>query len=94
MSMFVLSAAATKLPVCCFPIIPLSTVHAHRVLVNGYNLNHTALSVHHLADIYAFANDLVMKGFSMNEAGGIMKVCLQMGGSLARGIFFVCEKNG
>lgn len=41
------------------------------VLVNGYRLNHTALSVHNIAghsgDIYAFANDLVMKGFKLNE---------------------------
>jgi hypothetical protein len=50
-----------------------------RVLVNGYSLNHTALSVHQIAgrsgDIYSFANELVMKGFKMNETGGIMKVC-------------------
>jgi hypothetical protein len=50
------------------------------VLVNGYRLNHTALSVHNIAghkgDIYAFANDLVMKGFKLNEEGGIMKVGL------------------
>jgi hypothetical protein len=49
------------------------------VLVNGYRLNHTALSVHNIAghqgDIYAFANDLVMKDFKLNEEGGIMKVC-------------------
>lgn len=48
------------------------------VLVNGYRLNHTALSVHNIAghsgDIYAFANDLVMKGFKLNEEGGLMKV--------------------
>lgn len=48
------------------------------VLVNGYALNHTALSVHKIAgrqgDIYGFANELVMKGFKMNETGGIMKV--------------------
>lgn len=52
-----------------------------RVLVNGYSLNHTALSVHQIAgragDIYSYANELVMKGFKMNETGGIMKVgCL------------------
>jgi hypothetical protein len=33
-------------------------------------------------DISAFANELLMKGFAMNEAGGIMKVtaaaCLLM----------------
>lgn len=47
--------------------------------MNGYALNHTALSVHQIAghqgDIYSFANELVVKGFSMNDAGGIMKVC-------------------
>jgi hypothetical protein len=52
-----------------------------RVLVNGYSLNHTALSVHQIAgrsgDIYSYANELVMKGFRMNETGGIMKVCLR-----------------
>lgn len=58
----------------------------HRVLINGWALNHTALSVHSIAgrsgDISAFANELLMKGFAMNEAGGIMKVtaaaCLLM----------------
>ncbi len=53
-------------------------VDCRRVLVNGYGLNHTALSVHQIAgrqgDIYSFANELVMKGFKMNETGGIMKV--------------------
>lgn len=48
------------------------------VLVNGYQLNHTALSVHNIkgrvGDIYAFANELVMKGFDLNLEGGIMKV--------------------
>jgi hypothetical protein len=48
--------------------------------VNGYGLNHTALSVHQIAgrqgDIYGYANELVMKGFKMNETGGIMKVNL------------------
>lgn len=52
-----------------------------RVLVNGYQLNHTALSVHniqgHKGDIYAFADELVMKGFNLNSEGGIMKVRLQ-----------------
>lgn len=49
-----------------------------RVLANGYGLNHSALSVHRIArhsgDIYAFANELVMKGFDMNTEGGIIKV--------------------
>lgn len=48
------------------------------MLVNGYQLNHTALSVHNIkgrsGDIYAFADELVMKGFNLNNAGGIMKV--------------------
>eukprot|EP00878_Enallax_costatus_P017954 GHUV01018879.1.p2 GENE.GHUV01018879.1~~GHUV01018879.1.p2 ORF type:complete len:165 (+),score=33.78 GHUV01018879.1:1613-2107(+) len=51
---------------------------ACRVLVNGYQLNHTALSVHNIkgrsGDIYAFANELVMKGFNLNTEGGVMKV--------------------
>lgn len=55
-------------------------VDCRRVLVNGYGLNHTALSVHQIAgrqgDIYSYANELVMKGFKMNETGGIMKVGL------------------
>jgi hypothetical protein len=50
--------------------------------VNGYGLNHTALSVHQISgrsgDIYDFANELVMKGFKMNETGGIMKVRVDM----------------
>lgn len=48
------------------------------VLVNGFALNHTALSVHQIkgrsGDIYGFANELVMKGFPLNGEGGIMKV--------------------
>jgi hypothetical protein len=48
------------------------------VLVNGYALNHTALSVHRIAggpgDIYAFASDLASRGFKMNDEGGLMKV--------------------
>eukprot|EP00775_Hariotina_reticulata_P007665 gene7665-7868_t len=48
------------------------------VLVNGFLLNHTALSVHqikgHTGDIYTFANELVMKGFDLNQTGGLMKV--------------------
>lgn len=46
--------------------------------MNGYQLNHSALSVHniegHTGDIYAFANELVMKGFDLNTEGGIMQV--------------------
>jgi len=52
--------------------------YAAWVLAHGYGLNHTALSIHritpHQGDIYAFANTLVMKGFDMNDEGGIMKV--------------------
>lgn len=61
------------------------------MLVNGYALNHTALSVHSIAgrsgDIYAFADELVAKGFRMNEAGGIMKVR----GSLAPACAVLCR---
>lgn len=48
--------------------------------MNGYALNHTALSVHRIAggpgDIYAFASDLASKGFKMNDEGGLVKVSL------------------
>eukprot|EP00879_Flechtneria_rotunda_P029672 GHRR01032107.1.p1 GENE.GHRR01032107.1~~GHRR01032107.1.p1 ORF type:complete len:320 (+),score=85.73 GHRR01032107.1:227-1186(+) len=62
------------------------------VLVNGYGLNHTALSVHqihgHQGDIYAFANELVMKGFNLNDSGGIMKVCGMGHGVLTCGMLW------
>lgn len=47
------------------------------VLVNGYRLNHTALSVHRIAqhsgNVAEFAAELQARGFVMNEEGGLIK---------------------
>lgn len=45
--------------------------------MNGYRLNHTALSVHRIAqhsgNVAEFAAELQARGFVMNEEGGLIK---------------------
>lgn len=52
--------------------------YAAWVLVNGYSLNHTALSVHGLSgfdgDLLQFSEMLAAKGFKLNNEGGMIKV--------------------
>lgn len=56
---------------CHFSVIMVS--YCCRVLVNGYGLNHTALSVHRIAGhqggIYGYADKLVMAGGQGGAAG-------------------------
>jgi len=58
------------------PIAP--TQNTYRVLVNGYSLNHTALSVHRISPaveggLGAFNRRLTAAGFTLNGEGGLIK---------------------
>lgn len=57
--------------------------YAAWTLANGYNLNHAAVSVHRLKGlkngIEGLNDDLVSRGFAMNEEGGILKVSPDVG---------------
>ncbi|DBB01619.1 TPA: hypothetical protein ACH3X1_000259 [Trebouxia sp. C0004] len=57
--------------------------YAAWTLVNGYNLNHAAVSVHRLQGltngIEGLNDDLLTRGFAMNEEGGILKVSPDVG---------------
>lgn len=57
--------------------------YAAWTLVNGYNLNHAAVSVHRLqgleGGIEGLNDVLLSRGFAMNEEGGLLKVSPDVG---------------
>lgn len=76
--------------------------YAAWTLVNGYNLNHAAVSVHRLQGltngIEGLNDDLLTRGFAMNEEGGILKVSPDVGlvqsSTVADQIPFKFDKGG